>query len=285
MARSARSPKGGAEPPAPVDTVLDLLRKEARPLDVAAIKRRMAAAGIRDPDAAWATVGPILRAHTEVVYASKKYGLVEVEQPVSVAEALARLGTELPDDQRQALIALVQAELDAVTQRADALQARAAEADALRQQVSEVDLLRDRLAAMEREIAALRTAPATPAPAASGQSQAEYDRAERRRQARERQSRIEAMTKVADLAAEVEELVAKRATNEVLLESTRALVTVSGLEQIGTGGERTVYDESHHDPIGDTPGPGTDVIVVRPGYRWRTAGEEVLISRAQVRRA
>ena len=128
----------------------------------------------------------------------------------------------------------------------------------------------------------LRSMP-PPAPAANGQSHAEYERAERRRQARERNARIEAMTKVADLAAEVEELVAKRATNEVLLESTRALVSISGLEQIGTGGERTLYDASLHDPIGDTPDDGNAVIVVRPGFRWKAPGEVICIAGAGTR--
>jgi hypothetical protein len=265
-----------------VDTVLELLRREARPLDVAAIKRRLAALGIADVDGVWASVGPVLRAHADVVYASKRYGVAAVEPAapeVTVAEALAQLGTELPEAQRTALVALIQAELDA-------MRAVAAEADALRAQALEVNSLRQRLVELEREISQQRTPPAAPPPEppAAGQSHAEYERAERRRQARERNARIEAMTKVADLAAEVEELVAKRATKEVLLESTRALVSVSGLQQIGTGGERTDYDESLHEPVGDTPGAGGPVIVVRPGYRWKAPGEVVLISRAQVRR-
>jgi hypothetical protein len=248
-----------------VQTVIEVLRREAKPLDVGAIKRRLAALGISDVDAVWAQVGPILRAHADVVYAGKKYGLA----PPSVAAALAQLGAGLPAAQRTALLALVQAELDAV--------------QVLREQVEAAQTLRARLAELEQEVAQLRDAspPAVP----SGQSSADYERAERRRAARERNARIEAMTKVADLAAEVEELVAKRATNEVLLESTRTLVAVSGLEQIGTGGERVVYDESQHEAIGDTPGPGVAVIVVRPGYRWRAPGEMVLISRAVVRTA
>lgn len=248
-----------------MQTVIEVLRREAKPLDVAAIKRRLAALGIPDVDAVWATVGPLMRAHADVVYAGRKYGLA----PPSVADALAQLGAGLPEAQRTALLALVQAELDAV--------------QALREQVEAAQTLRERLAQLEQEVAQLRDAGPPPVP--SGQSSADYERAERRRTARERNARIEAMTKVADLAAEVEELVAKRATNEVLLESTRALVAVSGLEQIGTGGERVVYDESQHEPIGDTPGPGAAVIVVRPGYRWRAPGEMVLISRAVVRTA
>jgi hypothetical protein len=93
------------------------------------------------------------------------------------------------------------------------------------------------------------------------------------------------MAAVAELAAEVEELTAKRAAPDVLLEHTRALTGGSGLEAIGRAGESTPYDEIHHDPVGDFPNEGDAVIVIRPGYLWHAPGEAVLISKALVTRA
>jgi hypothetical protein len=93
------------------------------------------------------------------------------------------------------------------------------------------------------------------------------------------------MAAVAELAAEVEELTAKRAPSDVLLEHTRALTGGSGLEAIGRAGEATPYNESHHDPVGDFPNEGDSVIVIRPGYLWHAPGEAVLISKALVTRA
>ena len=123
VTRSAR-PRGRDAHAKPVDTVLDLLRREARPLDVAAIKRRLAALGVKDVEATWAAVGPVLRKHAEVSYAGKKYGLVEpAEQEVTAAQALAQLAGDLAEPHRSALVALVQAELEAMREQA-------AEADA-----------------------------------------------------------------------------------------------------------------------------------------------------------
>jgi len=121
-------------------------------------------------------------------------------------------------------------------------------------------------------------------PAVDESPHAQYDRAERRRAARERQARIDAMSTVAELAAEVEELTAKRASAEVLLEHTRALTGDRGLEAIGRAGELSPYDPARHDPVGEVPDVGESVIVIRPGYLWHAPGEAVLISRALISR-
>jgi hypothetical protein len=146
-----------------------------------------------------------------------------------------------------------------------------------RRRVSEAE---ERIVSLEREISRLSTARPDPADT----PQEAYERAERRRAARERQARIDAMSTVAELAAEVEELTAKRAAPEVLLEHTRALTGGRGLEAIGRAGEKTAYDETSHEPVGDFPDQGEAVIVIRPGYLWHAPGEAVLISKALVTR-
>lgn len=138
----------------------------------------------------------------------------------------------------------------------------------------------ERIAALEAEVTKLATAQ----PTAADTPHEAYERAERRRAARERQARIDAMSSVAELAAEVEELTAKHAAPDVLLEHTRALVGDRGLEAIGRAGEPIPYDEASHEPVGDFPDDGETVIVIRPGYLWHAPGEAVLISKALVTR-
>jgi hypothetical protein len=151
-----------------------------------------------------------------------------------------------------------------------------------------------RIAALQRRIDELTAAaqattakPAVPPPPADADvdAHAQYERAERRRAARERQARIDAMSTVAELAAEIEELTAKRATPEVLLQHTRALTDGRGLEAIGRAGEKVPYAEARHEPVGDFPNEGESVNVIRPGYLWHAPGEAVLISKALVTRA
>ena len=93
------------------------------------------------------------------------------------------------------------------------------------------------------------------------------------------------MSTVAELAAEVEELTAKKAAPEILLEHTRALTDGRGLEAIGRAGEQIPYQESAHEPVADFPNDGELVTVIRPGYLWHAPGEAVLISKALVTRA
>jgi hypothetical protein len=93
------------------------------------------------------------------------------------------------------------------------------------------------------------------------------------------------MSTVAELAAEVEELTAKQATPEVLLEHTRALTDGRGLEAIGRAGQEIPYEEARHEPVGEFPNDGEAVTVIRPGYLWHAPGEAVLILKTLVTRA
>lgn len=102
------------------------------------------------------------------------------------------------------------------------------------------------------------------------------------RSAQDRQIQIDVIRSLAELAAEVEELAADGAEAEVLIERTRALVMAQVLEPIGSAGQKLSFDPTVHDPIVGGPASGTDVTVIRPGYRWRPPGEDVLIAKALV---
>ena len=310
-AKHASAPKPDPQASKPADTfveelvkdaagkILALLAAEKQPLAVAAIKRLLIARGASPAQAerAWARARERVRFDDHVVSDNNTYRWVETARHISPAEAVYQLARGGNATQRAQWLGVIQAALEAGVSDPDHL----AEA---RNKIAEAER---RIGSLEEELAKraeaapvpatveppVPAAPTTPAPAPPAAAPAEpaadtvhdqYDRAERRRAARERQARIDAMSTVAELAAEVEELTAKRATAEVLLEHTRALTGDRGLEAIGRAGEDSPYDETRHDPVGDVPDQGEPVIVIRPGYLWHAPGEAVLISRALVKR-
>ena len=97
-----------------------------------------------------------------------------------------------------------------------------------------------------------------------------------------RQSEIDAVRQVAELASEVEELIANETDPALLVREIRSWVKRSGLEPIGRAGEETRFDRKVHRPVGGSVRDGATVIVVRPGYIWRAAAEDVLIGKAVV---
>lgn len=101
-------------------------------------------------------------------------------------------------------------------------------------------------------------------------------------EARQRQAAIDAARTLAELAIEVEELTANQATPEVLIHRVRARVHRSGLEPIDRAGEETTFDRKRHKAIGGSIRDGAAVFVVRPGYVWKAAEEDVLIGKAVV---
>lgn len=113
------------------------------------------------------------------------------------------------------------------------------------------------------------------------QARATYESAREARTALERQMRIDAVRSVADIAAEVEEL-AGRADPGVLVERVRALAKAFDLDPIGHVGDLTAFDPLQHEPIGGQPLDGTPVMIIRPGYSWRTGPHAVLLGKAQV---
>jgi hypothetical protein len=282
-AASSTSAKAAVVDPSedPVGAVLAVLADAGEALMAGEIKQRLIGRGAaaEDADRCWSRAYEKIRFHENVVAENRTYRHTTEPRTITPAEAVYQLSKGGAASQRKAWLEVVESALAAeVTDPAQLNDARARIADAER-----------RINDLEQELKRVASAPpaaaeAEPAPAVEESAHDQYDRAERRRAARERQARIDAMSTVAELAAEVEELTAKRASADVLLEHTRALTGDRGLEAIGRAGELSPYDETRHDPVGDVPGEGEQVIVIRPGYLWHAPGEAVLISRAVVKR-
>ncbi len=100
--------------------------------------------------------------------------------------------------------------------------------------------------------------------------------------ARQRQDRIDAVRKLAELAGEVEELLANETEPDVMIRQLRAWVKRSGLDPVGRAGEQTTFDRKVHQPIDGPIRDGAKVFVVRPGYVWKAADQELLIGKAVV---
>jgi hypothetical protein len=100
--------------------------------------------------------------------------------------------------------------------------------------------------------------------------------------ARQRQAEIDFARNLAELAIEVEELTANQAPPDVLIHRVRARVHRNGLEPIDRAGEETTFDRKRHRAIGGSIRDGAPVVVVRPGYVWKAAEEDVLIGKAVV---
>ena len=100
--------------------------------------------------------------------------------------------------------------------------------------------------------------------------------------ARQRQGEIDAVRTLAELAIEVEELTANEASSSAMVHRVRARVNRSGLEPIDRAGEETTFDRKRHKAIGRPIRDGAPVVVVRPGYVWKSSDDEVLIARPVV---
>jgi len=100
--------------------------------------------------------------------------------------------------------------------------------------------------------------------------------------ARQRQAVLDGVRALAELASEVEELTVNQASTRAMIHRVRSRVKLAGLEPIERAGDSTVFDRKRHEPIGPSIDDGAHVIVVRPGYRWKTPHDDVLVSRACV---
>ncbi|GGM27795.1 hypothetical protein GCM10007977_031350 [Dactylosporangium sucinum] len=155
-------------------------------------------------------------------------------------------------------------------------------ADALRREVDEVRTAAE-TAVARAEAAALEAAELrSRSDRLEEMLRSEHDEAVGLRSAQERQIRIDVVRALADLAAEVEELAADRTGPGVLADRVRAMVAANGLEPIGAAGADAPFDPALHKPIAGRPAPGTQVTIIRPGYRWRAHDDVVLMSKAQV---
>ena len=99
---------------------------------------------------------------------------------------------------------------------------------------------------------------------------------------RRRQAKIDGLRALAELAIEVEELVANGASAKALVQRVRSRVKRSALEPIDRAGEETTYDRRRHKPIGGTIADGAPVVVVRPGYVWKSDDGDVSLGRPVV---
>jgi hypothetical protein len=258
-----------------VAEILELLAAAGDALTAGAIKQRLVERGATkgEADLTWAGAQEKIRFHENVVVYNRTFRYTARPREITPAEAVYHLSKGGTVAQRAGWLAVIEAALSAeVTDPA--------QLDDARNRIAEAQ---QRINALEEELKRVSAAP-VPEPPVEETAHDQYDRAERRRAARERQARIDAMSTVAELAAEVEELTAKRASAEVLLEHTRALTGDRGLEAIGRAGELSPYDPTRHDPVGEVPDEGESVIVIRPGYLWHAPGEAVLISRALISR-
>ena len=136
---------------------------------------------------------------------------------------------------------------------------------------------RQALATIVRDALQLPSATAPPEATATGEGVTDGVTA-----ARQRQAAIDAARTLAEVAIEVEELTAKQATPATLIHRLRARVHRSGLEPIDRAGEETTFDRKKHRSIGGSIRDGAPVFVVRPGYVWKAAEEDVLIAKAVV---
>ena len=109
-----------------------------------------------------------------------------------------------------------------------------------------------------------------------------YADTQQARAAQDRQIRVEAVRALAEVAMEVEELAAAQAGPAVTVERVRALVAAAGLVPIGRAGERAGFDPTFHLAVGGHLPVGSPVVVIRPGYVWRTGSDDLLIGKAQV---
>ena len=100
--------------------------------------------------------------------------------------------------------------------------------------------------------------------------------------ARQRQTVLDGLRALAELASEVEELTVNEASARAMVHRVRSRVKLAGLEPVERAGETVAFDRKRHELIGPPVRDGSPVVVVRPGYAWRTAREEVLVARAVV---
>jgi hypothetical protein len=87
---------------------------------------------------------------------------------------------------------------------------------------------------------------------------------------------------LAEMAIEVEELAAKGTSAKAIIHRVRNRMKGLRLEPVGVAGEELPFDRTQHQPIGPDIRDGVPVVVVRPGYIWRTSNGDVLIERPVV---
>jgi hypothetical protein len=100
--------------------------------------------------------------------------------------------------------------------------------------------------------------------------------------ASQRQIRIDGLRALAELASEVEELLAAEASVRALVHRVRSRVRLAGLHPLERAGETVPFDSQRHQSIGASVKAGKPVLVIRPGYLWRSSAEEFILAKAAV---
>lgn len=97
-----------------------------------------------------------------------------------------------------------------------------------------------------------------------------------------RQVELDAARELAGMAIDVEEQVAKGASAKAIIHRVRTRMKRLRLEPIDKAGESVPFDQVRHQPIRAGIPDGAKVLVVRPGYAWRTPGDDILLERPLV---
>jgi hypothetical protein len=97
-----------------------------------------------------------------------------------------------------------------------------------------------------------------------------------------RQVELDAARELAGMAIDVEEQLAKGASAKAITHRVRARMKRLRLEPIEKAGEAVPFDRVRHQPMRPGIVDGAIVLVIRPGYVWRTPGDDLLIERPVV---
>ncbi len=97
-----------------------------------------------------------------------------------------------------------------------------------------------------------------------------------------RQVELDAARELAGMAMDVEEQLAKGASAKAITHRVRARMKRLRLEPIEKAGEAVPFDRARHQPIRPGIVDGATVLVIRPGYVWRTPADDLLIERPVV---
>ncbi len=234
-------------------SVLRVLGEADGALTAIEVKKALQAGGVKKAaaDEAWPAVQKRLKVHDDVLVEGNRYRRKTPPAPPSALEALdLLLQGDVADARKGALVEAVRAAL-AASQPEPGPAAEPAP----------------------------KPGPAPESAAAAAQPDPEPDLEEA---ARQRQAAIDAVKLLADLASEVEELIANETEPEVMIRQIRAWVKRSGLDPVGRAGEETKFDRKTHRPIGGQIRDGATVIVVRPGYIYKAPEKDLLIGKAVV---
>lgn len=268
----------------PVTVVLELLRESRKGLKAPAVKELLIELGLEPAvvDRTWKSVQAKLSKRDDVRIKANTYRWVQPSPAEDVITPPAEAEvTDTPASAAPEASPVVPAAPEAVPEVPTAPTAEAGE-DVTRPETPVPPRKDDEAAADSAEAAEDRERVlAEPREPLEQDLRSANDGEVGLRAAQRRQPQIEVVRALAELAAEIEEMVIGRTAPEVVVERVRSLVAGQALHPVGTVGEECGFDPALHDPLVGAPEPGTPVSVIRPGYRW-AAFEEILLHKALV---